>query len=141
LLLPTPDNIGLRAIDLIQNVYYSRHMDMKDAILLFDALSQETRLSAFRLLVKAGQHGLPAGELSEKLGTPHNTLSFHLSHLSNAGIIRSRREGRSIIYSANYEVMHDLISFMVKDCCSDDFASIHEDKRSGCSIIELSDCC
>ena len=116
-------------------------MDMKDAILLFDALSQETRLSAFRLLVKAGQHGLPAGELSEKLGTPHNTLSFHLSHLSNAGIIRSRREGRSIIYSANYEVMHDLISFMVKDCCSDDFASIHEDKRSGCSIIELSDCC
>jgi DNA-binding transcriptional ArsR family regulator len=141
LLLPTPDNIGLRAIDLIQNVYYSGHMDMKDAILLFDALSQETRLSAFRLLVKAGQHGLPAGELSEKLGTPHNTLSFHLSHLSNAGIIRSRREGRSIIYSANYEVMHDLISFMVKDCCSDDFASIHEDKRSGCSIIELSDCC
>ena len=116
-------------------------MDIKDAILLFDALSQETRLSAFRLLVKAGQHGLPAGELSEKLGTPHNTLSFHLSHLSNAGIIRSRREGRSIIYSANYEVMHDLISFMVKDCCSDDFASIHEDKRSGCSIIELSDCC
>ena len=116
-------------------------MDIKDATLLFDALSQETRLSAFRLLVKAGQHGLPAGELSEKLGTPHNTLSFHLSHLSNAGIIRSRREGRSIIYSANYEVMHDLISFMVKDCCSDDFASIHEDKRSGCSIIELSDCC
>lgn len=116
-------------------------MDIKDAILLFDALSQETRLSAFRLLVKAGQHGLPAGELSEKLGTPHNTLSFHLSHLSSAGIIRSRREGRSIIYSANYEVMHDLISFIVKDCCSDDFASIHEDKRSGCSIIELSDCC
>ena len=116
-------------------------MDIKDAILLFDALSQETRLSAFRLLVKAGQHGLPAGELSEKLGTPHNTLSFHLSHLSSAGIIRSRREGRSIIYSANYEVMHDLISFIVKDCCSDDFASIHEDERSGCSIIELSDCC
>lgn len=116
-------------------------MDIKAAIPLFDALSQETRLSAFRLLVKAGEHGLPAGELSEKLGTPHNTLSFHLNHLSNAGIIRSRREGRSIIYSANYEVMHDLISFMVKDCCSDEFASIHEDKRSGCSIIELSDGC
>ena len=116
-------------------------MDINAAIPLFDALSQETRLSAFRLLVKAGQHGLPAGKLSEQLGTPHNTLSFHLNHLTNAGIIRSRREGRSIIYSANYEVMHELISFMVKDCCSDEFASIHEDKRSGCSTIELTDCC
>ncbi len=116
-------------------------MDVKDAIPLFDALSQETRLSAFRLLVQAGAQGLPAGALSERLGTPQNTLSFHLSHLSNAGIIQSRREGRSIIYSANYEVMHRLISFMVKDCCSDEFASIHEDKRSGCSIIELADCC
>lgn len=116
-------------------------MDILDAIPLFDALSNETRLRAFRLLVKAGPQGLPAGALSEKLDTPQNTLSFHLSHLSNAGILHSRREGRSIIYSANYEVMHGLINFMVKDCCSEDFASIHEDKTSGCSIIELADCC
>lgn len=116
-------------------------MDITEAVVLFDALSQETRLKAFRLLVKAGQQGLPAGALSEKLGTPHNTLSFHLNHLSNAGIINSRREGRSIIYFANYDVVHGLISFMVKDCCSDDFASIQEDKRSGCSIIELTNCC
>ena len=101
-------------------------MDIKDAISLFDALSQETRLKAFRLLVQAGQQGLPAGALSEELGTPHNTLSFHLNHLSNAGIINSRREGRSIIYFANYDVMHGLISFMAKDCCSEDFASIQE---------------
>jgi DNA-binding transcriptional ArsR family regulator len=116
-------------------------MDINDAIPLFDTLSQETRLKAFRLLVKAGQHGLPAGELSEKLGTPHNTMSFHLNHLSNAGIVQSRREGRSIIYSANYEVMHKLISFLVSDCCSDEFASIKQNKRDGCSIIELADCC
>ncbi|MFT5657155.1 MAG: ArsR family transcriptional regulator [Gammaproteobacteria bacterium] len=116
-------------------------MDIKNATSLFDALSQETRLRAFRLLVQAGQLGLPAGKLSEKLGTPHNTLSFHLNHLSNAGIIQSRREGRSIIYSANFDVMHGLISFLVKDCCSDEFASIHKDKSGGCSIIELADCC
>jgi ArsR family transcriptional regulator len=128
-------------VDPILYVYYSGHMDIKDAIPLFDALSQETRLKAFRLLVQAGRQGLPAGELSEKLGTPHNTLSFHLNHLSNAGIIQSRREGRSIIYSANYDVMHGLINFMVRDCCSGEFASIHEDKRSGSSIIELADCC
>jgi ArsR family transcriptional regulator, arsenate/arsenite/antimonite-responsive transcriptional repressor len=116
-------------------------MEIKNAIALFDALSQETRLLAFRLLVAAGQQGMPAGALSEKLEIPHNSLSFHLNHLSNAGIINSRRDGRSIIYSANYDVMHGLISFMVKDCCSDDFASIHEDQHKGCSIIELADCC
>lgn len=116
-------------------------MDIKNAVSLFDALSQETRLRAFRLLVKAGPQGMPAGALSEKLGTPHNTLSFHLSQLSNTGIIGSRREGRSIIYSANFEVMHGLIGFMVKDCCSEDFASIQQDKANGCSIIELADCC
>jgi ArsR family transcriptional regulator len=116
-------------------------MEIKDAIPLFAALSQATRLQAFRLLVQAGHSGLPAGELSARLGTPHNTMSFHLNHLSNAGIIQSRREGRSIIYSANFDLVHSLISFMVQDCCSEDFASIHKDKSSGCSIIELADCC
>jgi len=93
-------------------------MDIQEAIIIFDALSQETRLRAFRLLVEAGPDGLPAGTLSETLGTPHNTMSFHLNHLSNAGIVSSRKEGRSVIYCANYDEMRDLIGFMVKDCCS-----------------------
>lgn len=122
-------------------VYISGHMDIHKAIIMFDALSQETRLSAFRLLVKAGLDGLPAGRLSEELGTPHNTMSFHLNHLSNAGIVTSRKEGRSVIYSANFDVVRDLIGFMVKDCCSEEFASIREDNKKGCSIIELSNCC
>jgi len=108
---------------------------------VFDALSQETRLKAFRLLVEAGPSGLAAGAISEKLGTPHNTLSFHLTHLSNAGIVSSRKDGRSIIYSANFQAMGNLIGFMVKDCCSAEFASIREDEKAGCSIIELADCC
>lgn len=116
-------------------------MDIQQAIIMFDALSQETRLRAFRLLVQAGPNGLAAGVLSEELGTPHNTLSFHLNHLSNAGIISSRKEGRSVIYSANFDVTRDLIAFMVKDCCSVEFASIREDSKTGCSIIELANCC
>lgn len=116
-------------------------MDIKEAIVVFDALSQETRLRAFRLLVQAGPSGLAAGVLSEKLGTPHNTMSFHLSHLSNAGIISSLKKGRSVIYSVNFDVTHDLIAFMVKDCCSAEFASIRNDKQSGCSIIELANFC
>lgn len=116
-------------------------MDIQNAIIMFDALSQETRLRAFRLLVKAGTEGLAAGLLSEQLGIPHNTLSFHLKHLANAGIVSSRKAGRSVIYSANFDVMRDLIGFMIQDCCSADFASIREDRRKGCSVIELADFC
>jgi len=116
-------------------------MDIQDAIVMFDALSQETRLRAFRLLVRAGLEGVAAGAVSEQLGTPHNTMSFHLKHLTNAGIVSSRKEGRSVIYFANYDVVRDLIGFIVKDCCSGDFASIRQDKRKGCSIIELADFC
>ena len=72
-------------------------MDIQQAIVAFDALSQETRLRVFRLLVQHGPTGTPAGTLSEELGVPHNTLSFHLAHMSNAGLVLSRREGRSII--------------------------------------------
>ncbi|QQR91678.1 MAG: helix-turn-helix transcriptional regulator [Myxococcales bacterium] len=116
-------------------------MDINESVIVFDALSQETRMKAFRMLVEAGEEGLPAGQLSEALGTPQNTMSFHLSHMANAGVIRSRRQGRSIIYSANFALMRDLISFLVKDCCSVNFASVREDRKKGCEVIELAACC
>jgi ArsR family transcriptional regulator, arsenate/arsenite/antimonite-responsive transcriptional repressor len=116
-------------------------MDIQEAVTAFDALSQETRLKTFRLLVEYGTPGAPAGVLSEKLGVPANTLSFHLSHMSNAGLVLSRREGRSIIYSANFEFFTGLIRYMVEDCCSVEFASVRDDKKKGCSVIELSNCC
>jgi ArsR family transcriptional regulator len=116
-------------------------MDIEKALIAFDALSQETRLRVFRLLVEHGPEGLPAGAVGEKLGTPHNTLSFHLSHMSNAGLVLSRREGRSIIYSANFEFFTGLIRYMVEDCCRVEFASVRDDKKRGCSVIEINTCC
>ena len=116
-------------------------MDIRQAVVAFDALSQETRLKVFRLLVKHGSDGTPAGTVSEALGIPHNTLSFHLSHMSNAGLVLSRREGRSIIYSANFELITDLIRFIVEDCCRVEFANIRTDKKRGRSVIELFNCC
>ena len=116
-------------------------MNIDQAMTLFDTLSQKTRLQAFRLLVNAGPEGLAAGVIGSELDTQHNTLSFHLSHLLNAGIISSRKLGRSVIYSANFEVVNGLIGFLVKDCCSTEFASIRVDSASGSSIIELADCC
>jgi len=116
-------------------------MDINRAAIIFAALAQETRLGALRLLVRAGPGGLPAGRLSEALQTPHNTLSFHLKHLVGAGVVTSRRQGRSIVYSAHYDAIRDLIAFLVSDCCSGDQAQMHQDEASGCAIIELADCC
>ena len=116
-------------------------MDTQDAVVAFGALSQETRLRVFRLLVEYGQDGTPAGTLSETLGIPHNTLSFHLSQMSHAGLVLSQREGRSIIYRANFGFFTDLIRYMVKDCCRMEFASIREDTKRGCSVIEMPTCC
>ncbi len=116
-------------------------MEINEAILAFDALSQETRLKVFRLIVQHGPNGVPAGTLSETLGVPHNTLSFNLSHMSNAGLILSRREGRSIIYTGNFEFFTNLIRYMIEDCCREDMASIRDHKTKNCCIIELSKCC
>jgi ArsR family transcriptional regulator, arsenate/arsenite/antimonite-responsive transcriptional repressor len=116
-------------------------MDIQQALLAFDALSQETRLKAFRLLVERGTAGAPAGKLSEALDVPHNTLSFHLTHMGNAGLISVRRDGRSMIYSANFTFIRDLIRYMVEKCCSVEFASLRENVRNGSAIIELINCC
>lgn len=116
-------------------------MMIQQAMTIFDTLSQETRLRAFRLLVNAGSQGLAAGAIGKALDTQHNTLSFHLSHLQDAGIVSSRKLGRSVIYSANFDAVGGLIKFLIKDCCSSEIATIREDHAKGCSIVEISDCC
>ncbi len=94
-------------------------METTEAVKALAALAQESRLDVFRLLVRRGPAGIPAGELSEKLRIPPATMSFHLKELSNAGLITSRREGRSIIYSADYAQMQKLMGFLLQNCCQD----------------------
>ncbi len=92
-------------------------MEMKDAISGFGALAQESRLEVFRLLVRAGAEGLPAGEIARALGVPHNTMSSHLGILAQAGLVTSRRDGRSIIYAIDFSGARALLSFLMEDCC------------------------
>jgi ArsR family transcriptional regulator, arsenate/arsenite/antimonite-responsive transcriptional repressor len=92
-------------------------MDMDDAIDGFAALAQETRLAAFRLLVEAGPGGLPAGDIARTLTVPHNTLSSHLAQLSRAGLVTSRRDGRQVIFAADFDGMRTLIAYLIEDCC------------------------
>ena len=81
------------------------------------ALAQDTRLDIFRLLVQKGPEGIPAGEIGERLGQPSPTLSFHLTQLRFAGLVTSRRESRSIIYSANFKAMTELLGYLTENCC------------------------
>jgi ArsR family transcriptional regulator len=92
-------------------------MEIKQAVNSLTALAQETRLRIFRLLVPAGEIGIPAGEIAERLDIPAATLTFHLKELTNAGLVESRREGRSIIYSLRVKGMQELLSFLANDCC------------------------
>lgn len=92
-------------------------MKKTEVILALGALAQETRLDIFRLLVRAGPDGLPAGAISDSLGVPGPTLSFHLKELKNAGVVRQRREGRSLIYAPDFGAMTKLIGFLNEKCC------------------------
>jgi ArsR family transcriptional regulator, arsenate/arsenite/antimonite-responsive transcriptional repressor len=92
-------------------------MERTVAIGALGALAQETRLEIFRLLVEQGPAGLPAGEIGERLKQPSPTLSFHLNQLRFAGLVTSRRQSRSIIYSANFDAMNGLIAYLTENCC------------------------
>lgn len=93
-------------------------MDAAEAVDALGALAQEHRLSLFRLLVQAGPDGMAAGAIAAALAVPNSSLSFHLAALSRAGLIRQRREHRSLIYSADYEAMNGLVGYLMENCCA-----------------------
>ncbi len=97
-------------------------MKVGAAVEALAALAQESRLAVFRLLVQTGHEGMAAGMLGEKLGIPPATLSFHLKTLSHAKLVKSRTEGRFVIYSANYPEMDKLVDYLTKNCCAGDAA-------------------
>lgn len=95
-------------------------MEKSNAIGALAALAQESRLDIFRLLVRAGSAGIPAGRIGERLRLPPATLSFHLNQLRQAGLVTFQRQGRSLIYAAEYPAMNDLLAYLTENCCQDD---------------------
>ncbi len=110
-------------------------MESDSAIAALGALAQGTRLDTFRLLVRHEPSGLAAGEIARQLGAPQNTMSAHLGVLARAGLVRSERQSRSIIYRADLDGLRALTLFLVKDCCAG--------KAELCAplIAELAPCC
>ncbi|MBC7770323.1 MAG: helix-turn-helix transcriptional regulator [Phycisphaerales bacterium] len=92
-------------------------MKNTDAIAALSALANDHRLAVFRLLVQAGPEGKAAGDIAAKLDLPASSLSFHLAHLTRAGLIDQRRESRSLIYSADFTAMNGLVGFLTENCC------------------------
>ena len=113
-------------------------MDSSSVVNALAALAQEHRLALFRLLVQAGEHGMSAGAIADALGVPNSSLSFHLAALTKAGLIRQKRQSRSLIYSADYAAMNDLVGYLMENCCggaecstpSCEAAAEHERKRA-----------
>ncbi len=109
-------------------------MEANAAIQALGALAQATRLDVFRLLVQHEPDGLAAGEIARRLGVPHNTMSTHLGLLGRAGLIRSTRQSRSIIYRADLAAVRRLVAFLLENCCGGTSATC------GASLADLL-CC
>src|SRR5215470_18029624 len=92
-------------------------MEKSHAVAALAALAQDNRLDVFRLLVRAGAAGMPAGAVASALKLAPNTLSFHFDRLRQAGLVSCTRDGRSLIYAARYETMNDLLSYLTENCC------------------------
>ena len=93
-------------------------MEKSDAVAALAALAQDNRLDVYRLLVRMGPEGLPAGEVASALSLAPNTLTFHFDRLRQAGLIAVRRDGRQMIYSARFDVMNALLDFLSENCCA-----------------------
>ena len=95
-------------------------LDESGAVNALGALAQEHRLRLFRLLVRAGRGGMPAGAIAERLGVPNSSLSFHLTQLQRAELIAVERQGRSLVYHADFAAMDRLVAFLMENCCADE---------------------
>ena len=92
-------------------------MKRNDALAALAALAQGNRLDVFRLLVEAGPEGVPAGSIASALKLAPNTLTFHFDRLRDAGLVTVRRQGRSMIYAAQFAAMNALIAYLTENCC------------------------
>jgi ArsR family transcriptional regulator len=92
-------------------------MDTISALKALTGLSQASRLAIYRLLVEQGPEGIAAGDIAGRVGLPQPTTSFHLKELVNAGLAQARAESRFVYYTANYDTMNGLVSYLTENCC------------------------
>lgn len=92
-------------------------MKISDVVVALEAIAQESRLGIYRVLVQAGPAGLPAGRIAERMKMPAPTLSFHLAQLKRCGLVACQRHGTSLVYSANFDAMNEIVGYLTENCC------------------------
>ncbi|MGH1360408.1 MAG: ArsR/SmtB family transcription factor [Burkholderiaceae bacterium] len=110
----------LESLAFLLYFHDTRNMNTSKTVAILGALAQETRLDIFRLLVRAGDRGVAAGAIAKKLGVPAATCSFHLKELKAGQVITCQRDGRSLIYRADFATMQQLLAYLIKNCCQGD---------------------
>ena len=101
-------------------------MKLEDIAARLEALGNPTRLTIYRLLVRAGPEGLPVGEVQQRAGAARSTLSHHLHRLIAVGLVTQERAGTTLICRANYEAMNALVASLTAECCADSAAPRRE---------------
>lgn len=124
----SPDT-AQRELDTLKYFHIYGTMESKSVIVALEALAQDHRLAVFRALIQAGRGGLTPTYLGDKLGLPAPTLSFHLAQLKHAGLVAATRDGRSLTYTANYDVMRAVIDFLTQNCCAGGSCAVTKPKE------------
>jgi DNA-binding transcriptional ArsR family regulator len=107
-------------------------MNAKQAVTALGAVANDHRLAIYRILVQKGQQGLPAGDIAARLDVPPSSLTFHLQHMLEAGLVTQRRLGRQIIYAADFAAMNGLVSYLTENCCGGEVcAPVCEPAKTG----------
>ncbi len=114
-------------MEINRSELYLKKMNTEQATRGYGALSNEVRLNALKLLVRAGESGLPSGEIAKKLDVPHNSLSQQLALLAAAGLVRHKRDGRQVFYTVDLDAIKKLIKFLVVNCAHDQIEGVRID--------------
>lgn len=115
--------ISSNIVDIILPFLYSATMKHETAALVLSKIGNPTRLEIVRLLVRAGEQGMPVGAIQKQLQIPGSTLTHHISHLKSAGLIRQEREQATLFCKMEYDILNQLVAYLTEECCVDDVAS------------------
>ncbi len=116
-------DITSNIVDIILPFLYSATMKLETAALVLSKIGNPTRLEIVRLLVRAGEQGMPVGAIQKNLQIPGSTLTHHISHLKSAGLIRQEREQATLFCKMEYDILNQLVAYLTEECCVDDVAS------------------
>jgi len=119
-------DISSNIVDVVKLFYYTSRMKLETAALILSKIGNPTRLKIVRLLVRAGDQGMPVGSIQKQLKIPGSTLTHHIAHLKNAGLIHQERQQATLFCKIQYDRLNQLVDYLTDECCIDDSSGIDD---------------